>query len=400
MSTPKKFNLDYMDQLGYLEGYHRSGWSYVMQFLYRLHDSSASTLLDTYVDRTFHWKRPSFLPYTQDWVGFVHHTFDTTFSTYNNVTLFNNQLFLDSLPQCRGLYVFSQDQADRWNFEFNARGYDIPVQALFHPAEFVPSKFTLSSFTSNPDKKLVQIGAWLRDNYAIYKLNRGQKTIDLGNNVHINKAALRGMNMDHYFKPNGFFRLFRPPIWKTQEENFPPMVYRSQPLTSGSDVIDVVSVNGEIPVDAVQNPDDSGVCRDVICRDSNVFLNKYVVGALSVLEDYDNSVSVLPTLSNTDYDDLLAKNIVYIKLWDAAAVNTLIECIVRDTPIVINRLPAVVEVLGEDYPLYADTMEEAETITFNDVQDAYTYLHTMDKSFLSGDSFLTDITSGSIYSSL
>ena len=52
------------------------------------------------------------------------------------------------------------------------------------------------------------------------------------------------------------------------------------------------------------------------------------------------------------YDKLLTENIVFINLVDASAVNTVIECIVRETPIIINKIPAVVELLGENYPLY------------------------------------------------
>ena len=65
-----------------------------------------------------------------------------------------------------------------------------------------------------------------------------------------------------------------------------------------------------------------------------------------------DNVEILEHLSNEEYDQLLSENIVFIYLIDASAVNTLIECIIRNTPILINRHPAVVELLGENYPLY------------------------------------------------
>ena len=58
----------------------------------------------------------------------------------------------------------------------------------------------------------------------------------------------------------------------------------------------------------------------------------------------------------------LVSSIVFIKLIEASAVNTLIECIMRHTPIVINRLPPIVELLGKDYPLYYDEIEEVYAI--------------------------------------
>ena len=51
-------------------------------------------------------------------------------------------------------------------------------------------------------------------------------------------------------------------------------------------------------------------------------------------------------------EDSSMPNIIYINLVDASAVNTVIECIVRATPIIVNKHPAIVELLGETYPLY------------------------------------------------
>jgi hypothetical protein len=64
-------------------------------------------------------------------------------------------------------------------------------------------------------------------------------------------------------------------------------------------------------------------------------------------------------LSNEDYDDLLSKSVVFVHLYDASANNAVIECIARATPILVNPLPAVREYLGDDYPLYFETLEEA-----------------------------------------
>ena len=66
------------------------------------------------------------------------------------------------------------------------------------------------------------------------------------------------------------------------------------------------------------------------------------------------SVEVMEHLSDSAYDELLSENVVFLNLIDASAVNTVIECIVRNTPLIINRLPAIVEILGEDYPLLSN----------------------------------------------
>ena len=108
---------------------------------------------------------------------------------------------------------------------------------------------------------------------------------------------------------------------------------------------------------------------------------------------YKNKVDVLEYLDNAAYDDLMTKNLVFLNLVDGSAVNTLIECVVRNTPILVNRHPAVVEVLGNDYPLYYDkeNEEEEENIYLRNIDtvlssspdriyQAHLYLTRLDKT--------------------
>jgi hypothetical protein len=79
------------------------------------------------------------------------------------------------------------------------------------------------------------------------------------------------------------------------------------------------------------------------------------------LDERQAEVSILrmPYLGARDYDELLSENIVFLDLYDSSANNAIIECIARSTPIVINPLPAVIEYLGAEYPLYYNDLEEA-----------------------------------------
>ena len=72
-----------------------------------------------------------------------------------------------------------------------------------------------------------------------------------------------------------------------------------------------------------------------------------------------STARVVSALANDDYDRLLAQNIVFLNLYDASANNTILECIARNTPVLVNPLPAVVEYLGEGYPLYYRSLDEA-----------------------------------------
>ena len=170
----------------------------------------------------------------------------------------------------------------------------------------------------------------------------------------------------------------------------------------------ISSINGELPQDVVT--EDPGtwdgmcrdiICRDIMCRDSDFGLNKYVIGAINLLSEMDASVITYRTMSNADYDMLLSENIVFLKLIDAAAVNTLQECVVRCTPIVVNPLAAIVEILGEGYPLYYTSLDEVcNLITLENISAAYDYLVNMDKTSLRISSFMESIVSSEIYQNL
>lgn len=391
------FNVSWTDQVSYLEGLHRSGWAYVMQYLQQLDTPTAgSVLLDANVDRTFHWLNPTYIPYSQPWVGIIHHTFNTDFSDNNTVRLFENPNFISSLEQCKGLYVFSEYMKIQLRSYLDARGYRrIKVQSLVHPTELSGfPQWTKDAFDANPSKMLVQVGAWLRDNYAIYRYN-GTKRVALVDNpsVVLDKAALKGAKMDHYFKPINFFQMFRDPQWK--------MCPSSGSTTTGSaPIVDSSTLNGEYTVPNSDTRDTCAeMCRDVMCRDSDVYLNKYVIGAIDLLKRFDSSVTVLQEQTDMDYDLLLSRNVVFLPLIDAAAVNTLIECMARATPVVVTPVPAVVELLGPHYPLYLDlSTEDTSTLTYANIIAAHVYLKNLNTSLLlSGTSFLQSIVNGDIY---
>lgn len=105
------------------------------------------------------------------------------------------------------------------------------------------------------------------------------------------------------------------------------------------------------------------------------------------------NVEVIDRLSNDRYDELLSRSIVLCELFDASASNTIIEAIARNTPIIVNRHPAAVEYLGEDYPLLFDDFSEVgDLIESGSVESAHDYLKAKDKSFLSGEAFGQKIT--------
>ena len=126
----------------------------------------------------------------------------------------------------------------------------------------------------------------------------------------------------------------------------------------------------------------------------NVTSNKYVQGLVSHINKQYDSVTIISHLNNDQYDELLSENIVFINLINASACNTLIECVVRNTPIIINRIEAVEEVLGKNYPLFYDTIAEANELVVNidKIKEGYEYLNKLDKKSLHIDTFIKEFT--------
>ncbi len=112
-----------------------------------------------------------------------------------------------------------------------------------------------------------------------------------------------------------------------------------------------------------------------------------------------NSVEIIDKLENIDYDTLLTENIVFINLVDASAVNTVIECIVRNTPLIVNKHPAIVELLGEKYPMYyvnntdyfKMSNEIEQLLSISKIAETTNYLQILDKTNLDVNIFVKNL---------
>jgi len=89
-------------------------------------------------------------------------------------------------------------------------------------------------------------------------------------------------------------------------------------------------------------------------------------------------------------DALLSSSIGVCWVLDASATNGVLDCISRNTPLFVNRHPAVVEYLGDDYPLYYEDPKEIPD-RLGEAKVASEYLADMDKSWMSGESFAEQV---------
>lgn len=89
----------------------------------------------------------------------------------------------------------------------------------------------------------------------------------------------------------------------------------------------------------------------------------------------------LTKTNNFAYDKLLRSSVVYLNFYNCAASNAIVECIATSTPILVNKLPAIVEYLGEDYPLYFRDIRQASSLSRNTdkIIQAHEYLKNNNK---------------------
>jgi hypothetical protein len=119
--------------------------------------------------------------------------------------------------------------------------------------------------------------------------------------------------------------------------------------------------------------------------------------------DTNDTVDFMEYLPNKEYDDFLSENIVFLKLFDSSANNSIVECMARSTPVLVNRLPAIEEYLGKEYPLFYNNLQEAEGL-LADEENIKKAKHYLDQPFLkeriNSSNFLNAVKNSSILKSL
>jgi len=105
-----------------------------------------------------------------------------------------------------------------------------------------------------------------------------------------------------------------------------------------------------------------------------------------------DNITIIKELSNIEYEKIFTNYCVFIHLIDACANNTILECIKFNTPVIVNKLPGVVEYLGENYPLYYEKIEDLILLNnpdylLNEIKNANEYLITMNKEHIYLNSF-------------
>ena len=371
-----KLNINYIKQ-DCFKGLHRAGWQYSIEPLYYFSDNHG-VFLDTYTDRTFGWcssllQEVGVLPYTNFWVGFIHHTFDTTFSSNNCTEMFSSKLFIHSLPLCKGLYCLTEYLSEQVRKKLKELNFNIKVVTLMHPTIFPDINFTMDKFVNNKNKLLINVGSWYRNPITIHRIN---------NIKDITLATLKGKKMEASFPKSGLTVSFNnhklicdENIWSRYLMEY----LNDHPDDYSFDLYNKINK----------------------CLDVSPSVNIRNVEGKDLIKDFIERVQVIETLPDEGYDILLSQNIVFLDLIDASVANTIIECIVRNTPMIVNRIAPTIELLGEKYPLFYDNVDDIPALlNITKICEAHNYLLKLDHERYRIDCFTNSLINSTIYTDL
>jgi hypothetical protein len=337
--------------------HHRSGWRYAMEALYPLHHPDG-VRFEGFLDEPFGvehprpgvrsgpelleaLRRPAYetrwtaeerriIPIREPWVGVWHNPQGMPPWFHPDLApelILDKGVWRDSLPHCRGLFALSEHLA---SWLRTATG--LPVSVVHPPCEIPDRQFDFDRFLANPDKRIVQIGWWLRRLTAIDRLPLAAEA---------------------------------------------PVRYRKLRLVPGF------------------APNAAAHLDDLRALECTVHPLQLPAG--------DAAVETWSHLPNDAYDELLAENIAFVQLHAASANNVVVECLARGTPLLVNKLPAVEEYLGPDYPLYYHDLEAAAAyaVDLPRLRAAHEYLrHSPMRARLSPEAFRRSVEQSEVYQRL
>ncbi len=351
---------------------HRSGWKYAIESLAPL-TCAGGVLTDTFLEASFAWHVGPMLsrgelPYRQPWLGFLHNPVGIPeWHEYRSApqVIFTQPAWRESLPSCRGILTLSEDFAAWVRGQLN-----VPVLALIHPTEEPLKKFSWEAFETNPKKRVIQVGWWLRRMASIYQLPL--RRLRPANR----EAEFAGMAPGNR---EAEFAGMAPGNREAEFAGMAPGNREAEFAWMAPAVLEPLGADKIAQFDRVLE-------REMACRN---------LPPLPTIER-------IPYCDALEFDELLARNLVFADIIDATANNTVVECIVRHTPILVNRLTAVVEYLGADYPFYFDSLTEAARKVEDGacVKAAHQYLVEMPKQRFTGEYFRSSLAESSLYRAL
>lgn len=368
-------------------GIHRYGWQNVIDhFLYSNYSENDDF---HYMYPNFEWIKYAYFYHLNGYKASVEHYMRNKMKTYEDYYYIDAIIFDDWL-----------EKTYNWkgvNHKDESKFYKISFLSFIHDP-YVDDLTKKVQFTSCIDEKLKRNKNYLTDNEYFLKEKKNCKIIftlteDLKQNTErrklfeetIIKSVKHPMNEIHFkFNINNYIKNKTKSVyfigwWLRKYDTF----LKIKSLNHTKKIL-IKNTEGQYIEDYVFYE-----LRKTLCNNFNnsceITLNSHEI---ELLETKYNT-SILNYLENSEYDKIFTDNIVFIELYATSANNIVLECIMTNTPLLINYSDAVVEYLGKDYPFYFHSLEEAEQ-KMNDMDviiDAHNYLRELDKKVFSYETF-------------
>lgn len=230
-------------------------------------------------------------------------------------------------------------------------GWSVKPQnyTLYHPLQCnLLHTFDLNAFVQSPTKFLFNIGWWLRKYDTFLRLRGYEKIVVIKSD--------EGPHVEKYIRDE---------IVRTLNRDSIAELGATMGFGSTKDMIQFDHCAHAYP--------------------NSKSLTEYEIERL----EQEYNTTIVHNLKNDEYDAIFKKNIVFLDLYDTVANNIILECIMHNTPILVNYLPSTVEYLGPDYPLYFTNLSDAQAKldSINLIIEAHKYLKRMDKTRFTYDHF-------------
>lgn len=380
-------NVDIKELTSYKDA-HRGGWFMAISELYNRTDDKG-VIFDMYLDRTFHWAKKYLislgkLPYSAPWCGFVHHTFEKDYSPYNLSNMFEDEIFLMSLHHCYALFTLSESLAKKVRNKLKELNFDIKVYSFDHPMceDYVLFNFenVMKKYNDHVKIPVVNVGYWLRNPLPIYTSFFPKI---------FSKHLLLARDGKDYAPPKNIKVVENVEIQTDKSQNFSQCLINIGPCRDNTKHHWI-----NFLVKWLEKQNTKVVYYKQIGEDSfEICLEKNANFWQKTINNMIKEVEIIEHLSNEDYDILLSNSVIFLNLIDSASSNTILECVVRNTPILVNKLEGVVDLLGEKYPLYYEKENDIyKVLTIENIINAHFYMRKMNKNKYKIETFIKEIT--------
>lgn len=280
---------------------HYYGWSYIINNLKQQINPNPNGLkLHTWAD-SFFWDSLSNQLPTTPWLGIIHSSINNDNNNFTVDRFLKSSQFLAAKDKCKGLISTTRHVA-----LYLKNHIDIPIYHLTHPKKDISTKFNLKQYLKSP--KIIHNGATLRNFNEFFNFDTKLKKVIY--TVRDNPMLVQATN--------------------SNIDNFDTMYYMENNP-------DIVAGGFNTPEKAWNHYNLHGHKEN---RPTRFYKN------LNNIEIYTGLVT------EEKYIKRLTESIGFAFYYDCAASNLILEHIKSYTPLIVNKIPPIVEYLGFDYPLY------------------------------------------------